>query len=143
MENGRPPEQEKAIIDEAIVNINKGLEWPRSLKINGDRTKVVYNMGTNMYDESGGGTLIDIDYYIFPAERLNTLVFKAFEKKAGFRGIHAKGFRNTNIENWPYGMINGFSEHRHREPVTLHLMLTIKDGQSIFKINETGKKKED
>ncbi|MCX6672137.1 MAG: hypothetical protein NTX92_09485 [Euryarchaeota archaeon] len=142
MKEERFSEAQKTLISEAIAKINESLVNPRSLNVDQDGAKAFYNMASGLTDESGGGSVHDVDYYALPAEALNNLILITLESGRGSGEVITTGSRHTDFVDWPYGRMDGSETHGDHEQVLLHLKLEIKDGKSILEIRQSTEKRE-
>jgi hypothetical protein len=126
-------EKERVVFDEEVAKINKSLPHPLSLSVNHAACKAIYNMASGIVDESGGGSVHDVDYYTFPSEALSNLILTS-GTKAG--SVDVKGYRFTDYVDWPYGRVDGSELHRNNEPVMLHLGFKKRESMNIFVIAE-------
>lgn len=142
MNTERFTEVQKTLISEAITKINKSLVSPHSLHISQDGEKAFYEMASGIVDESGGGSVRDVDYYTLPAEALNNLILITLESGMGSGQVIITGSRYTDYVDWAYGRVDGTENHRDNEQVLLHLKLAVKDDKSLFEIFPSIEKRE-
>jgi DNA-directed RNA polymerase subunit RPC12/RpoP len=135
-------EKQKILVNEAITKINKSLVLPCSLRVGDDGVNAFYEMASGIIDESGGGSIHDVDYYTFPAEALNNLILIALVNGKDSGEVITKGSRYTDYVDWPQGRVDGSEIHRDNEQILLHLKLEIKDGNNILVISESTEKRE-
>jgi len=130
-------EQDKIVVNEAVAKINNSLPYPKSLHVNQEANEVTYFLASGTIDESGGGSVHDVDYYTFPADSLNSIVLSSLnsEKKVGKTEVQA--FRYTDYVDWPYGREDGREIHRDNEPVKLQLGFKQRNDMNVFVIAES------
>lgn len=121
---------ETSKLNEAIIKINESLTWPYYLRLDSKGEDVVFNMGNNMTDESGGGSYRNIEYYTFPAKALSQLV--ATPKSSNNAEVVTNGFWDIDYENWPYGRDDGQSIHADHDPVVINLKLETQEEKYLF-----------
>ena len=114
-------EQQEMVINEAVDKINEFLPYPKSLLIDHITGEAIYTMASGMIDESGGGSVHDVDYYTFPAEGLDNLIINSSASKTKITKTEVKGYRFTDYVDWPYGRVDGSEFHRENTPVLLNL----------------------
>lgn len=99
-------------------------------------------MAPGTIDESGGGSVHDVDYYTFPAEAINDLILNAEASEIKLGKTEVEGYRYTDYVDWPYGREDGSELHRNNERVSLHLGFKKREDMHIFTISETDPKAE-
>jgi hypothetical protein len=132
----RITEVEEVIVNKAVAKINETLGWPRSVRMYSDGD-AIFKMASGFVDESGGGSVHDVDYYTFPAEALSTLILITLGSDAESGEVTTKGTWYKDYVNYPSGHDDGDELHIENDPVSLRLRLKIDDDEkSIFEIDQ-------
>lgn len=127
-------EAQKSVIKEAVLRINRTLVVPFMLRLKEEENRAVYEMATGTIDESGGGSVHDVDFYSFPARDLQSLIFTALGSPTRSAETVVNGFRFTDYVDWPYGREDGSETKRNNEPVTLRLKFAMQEDTSTFEV---------
>jgi hypothetical protein len=128
---------EGPFVEKVIEKITKHQKGPPSLIYVEGLDQVTYKLGTDMYDESGGGSVHDIHDIEFSRKDLGKLVLSAAISPEKSAKLTTEGKETADIEQWAYGTIDGYSYHSQDKPVQIELSLKIDSGyQSKFNLSK-------
>lgn len=126
-----------AFVGRIVNKLTKHQKGPPSLIYIEGLDQVTYKLGSDICDESGGGSVHDIDDIKFSRKDLGKLVLSAAVSPEKSAKLVTEGKETADIEQWAYGTIDGFSYHCQDKSVKIELSLQIAEGyQSKFELKK-------